>query len=176
MSLFLRSFLFEGCGDHRDLHVLTHSFPTLRSSDLDRKMAVDPGDLSFLTVLFHDSPHGSVEAFAEGTLEIREFDHLYRGIRAAHDMVLAIDWPHGASCRAPPLLFRLLLLGLEPLHRLEDYLRVVEKVLADDLLVILALVRLKVPDRPALVGCPRRDRRGARSEERRVGKECVRRV
>src|SRR3546814_3356351 len=94
MSLFLRSFLFEGCGDHRDLHVLTHSFPTLRSSDLDRKMAVDPGDLSFLTVLFHDSPHGSVEAFAEGTLEIREFDHLYRGIRAAHAMVLAIDWPH----------------------------------------------------------------------------------
>src|SRR3546814_4931082 len=75
-------------------------------------------------------------------------------------MVLAIDWPHGASCRAPPLLFRLLLLGLEPLHRLEDYLRVVEKVLADDLLDILALVRIKVPDRPALVGCPRRDRRG----------------
>src|SRR3546814_8682626 len=110
-------------------------------------MAVDPGDLYFLTVLFHDSPHGSVEAFAEGTLEIREFDHLYRGIRAAHDMVLAIDWPHGASCRAPPLLFRLLLLGLEPLHRLEDYLRVVEKVLADDLLDILALVRIKVPDR-----------------------------
>src|SRR3546814_15259020 len=106
-------------------------------------MAVDPGDLYFLTVLFHDSPHGSVEAFAEGTLEIREFDHLYRGIRAAHDMVLAIDWPHGASCRAPPLLFRLLLLGLEPLHRLEDYLRVVEKVLAD------------------------------RSDERSVGKECV---
>src|SRR3546814_12600425 len=26
---------FEGYGDHRDLHVLTHSFPTRRSSDLD---------------------------------------------------------------------------------------------------------------------------------------------
>src|SRR3546814_5719414 len=25
---------FEGDGDHRDLHVLTHSFPTRRSSDL----------------------------------------------------------------------------------------------------------------------------------------------
>src|SRR3546814_6008856 len=25
---------FEGYGDHRDLHVLTHSFPTRRSSDL----------------------------------------------------------------------------------------------------------------------------------------------
>src|SRR3546814_14761746 len=27
-------FLFEVYGDHRDLHVLTHSFPTRRSSDL----------------------------------------------------------------------------------------------------------------------------------------------
>src|SRR3546814_4481828 len=27
-------FLFEGYGDHRDLQVLTHSFPTRRSSDL----------------------------------------------------------------------------------------------------------------------------------------------
>src|SRR3546814_16205126 len=28
------SFFFEVDGDHRDLHVLTHSFPTRRSSDL----------------------------------------------------------------------------------------------------------------------------------------------
>src|SRR3546814_7752119 len=27
-------FFFQGLGDHRDLHVLTHSFPTRRSSDL----------------------------------------------------------------------------------------------------------------------------------------------
>src|SRR3546814_12414283 len=27
-------FFFSWCGDHRDLHVLTHSFPTRRSSDL----------------------------------------------------------------------------------------------------------------------------------------------
>src|SRR3546814_15822855 len=27
-------FFFECYGDHRDLHVLTHSFPTRRSSDL----------------------------------------------------------------------------------------------------------------------------------------------
>src|SRR3546814_3712758 len=27
-------FFFYGYGDHRDLHVLTHSFPTRRSSDL----------------------------------------------------------------------------------------------------------------------------------------------
>src|SRR3546814_16940665 len=28
-------FFFELYGDHRDLHVLTHSFPTRRSSDLE---------------------------------------------------------------------------------------------------------------------------------------------
>src|SRR3546814_10060887 len=28
-------FFFEGSGEHRDRHVLTHSFPTRRSSDLD---------------------------------------------------------------------------------------------------------------------------------------------
>src|SRR3546814_1635689 len=35
MSVVLFMFFFvEGYGDHRDLHVLTHSFPTRRSSDL----------------------------------------------------------------------------------------------------------------------------------------------
>src|SRR3546814_20299405 len=32
-------FVFYGYGDHRDLHVLTHSFPTRRSSDLDERLA-----------------------------------------------------------------------------------------------------------------------------------------
>src|SRR3546814_3303478 len=32
--MFVYYFVFEGYGDHRDLHVLTHSFPTRRSSDL----------------------------------------------------------------------------------------------------------------------------------------------
>src|SRR3546814_20296883 len=39
-------FFFEFCGDHLDLHVLTHSFPTRRSSDLveeDRKVSADDG-------------------------------------------------------------------------------------------------------------------------------------
>src|SRR3546814_14222946 len=31
---YLWLFFFYCCGDHRDLHVLTHSFPTRRSSDL----------------------------------------------------------------------------------------------------------------------------------------------
>src|SRR6056297_3867908 len=34
--LFTIYFFFKGYGDHRDLHVLTHSFPTRRSSDLSR--------------------------------------------------------------------------------------------------------------------------------------------
>src|SRR3546814_20626299 len=37
-SLF---FFFSCYGDHRDLHVLTHSFPTRRSSDL--KFGIDDG-------------------------------------------------------------------------------------------------------------------------------------
>src|SRR3546814_20705152 len=31
---FCACFVFECYGDHRDLHVLTHSFPTRRSADL----------------------------------------------------------------------------------------------------------------------------------------------
>src|SRR3546814_20991350 len=34
MSLYLNLVFFELAGGHRDLHVLTHSFPTRRSSDL----------------------------------------------------------------------------------------------------------------------------------------------
>src|SRR3546814_1373721 len=34
LLLFFEFLFFEGDGDHRDLHVLTHSFPTRRSSDL----------------------------------------------------------------------------------------------------------------------------------------------
>src|SRR3546814_8728095 len=33
--MFIVLFFFYWSGDHRDLHVLTHSFPTRRSSDLD---------------------------------------------------------------------------------------------------------------------------------------------
>src|SRR3546814_6181170 len=36
-------FFFECYGDHRDLHVLTHSFPTRRSSDLVRLLSVKRG-------------------------------------------------------------------------------------------------------------------------------------
>src|SRR3546814_19565442 len=36
-------FFFEGYGDHRDLHVLTHSFPTRRSSDLQLEVTLPEG-------------------------------------------------------------------------------------------------------------------------------------
>src|SRR3546814_14840387 len=37
------NFFFSGYGDHRDLNVLTHSFPTRRSSDLAGYFGVAPG-------------------------------------------------------------------------------------------------------------------------------------
>src|SRR3546814_2755375 len=37
LSWRLYVFFFKGDGDHRDLHVLTHSFPTRRSADLRRR-------------------------------------------------------------------------------------------------------------------------------------------
>src|SRR3546814_20853483 len=40
VCLYLVDLLFEGYGDHRDRHVLTHSFPTRRSSDLPPAMVV----------------------------------------------------------------------------------------------------------------------------------------
>src|SRR3546814_14782239 len=61
-------FFFDGYGDHRDLHVLTHSFPTRRSSDLVNAFlnndvlaaadpylepGVDPSRLTVAAVLAH---------------------------------------------------------------------------------------------------------------------------
>src|SRR3546814_17390145 len=41
--LRLMCFFFKGYGDHRDLHVQTHAFPTRRFSDLLRGVHVDVG-------------------------------------------------------------------------------------------------------------------------------------
>src|SRR3546814_2673904 len=51
-------FCFQYSGDHRDLHVLTHSFPTRRSSDLS------PGD----HLLMVDSAYEPTRAFCDGML------------------------------------------------------------------------------------------------------------
>src|SRR3546814_13046003 len=41
-------FFFSVYGDHRDLHVLTHSFPTRRSSDLHGPVGERPGPTAAL--------------------------------------------------------------------------------------------------------------------------------
>src|SRR3546814_2444963 len=60
------SFFFELYGDHRDLHVLTHSFPTRRSSDLPSMVSSNTiGELALMrfsvTQLFstNSSPNSS---------------------------------------------------------------------------------------------------------------------
>src|SRR3546814_673233 len=62
---------FQGFGDHRDLHVLTHSFPTRRSSDL--------------SVFDHHAAQGTPEALAA-------FLHEYRiGFPVAIDAHIGAD-------------------------------------------------------------------------------------
>src|SRR3546814_14230940 len=57
------SFVFSGFGNHRDLHVLTHSFPTRRSSDLLNTRAFVEGAraLSGWTALQLDRAHAHAE-------------------------------------------------------------------------------------------------------------------
>src|SRR3546814_5702124 len=47
--MLLCFFFFYGTGDHRDLHVLTHSFPTRRSSDLSEWSAFCRRSVSIIT-------------------------------------------------------------------------------------------------------------------------------
>src|SRR3546814_11229774 len=42
-------FFFERYGDHRDLHVRTHSFPTRRSSDLEARPSPPPAPVTMAT-------------------------------------------------------------------------------------------------------------------------------
>src|SRR3546814_9429265 len=56
-------FFFECYGDHRDLHVLTHSFPTRRSSDLSAGLgsavsSADPAELRRELHRAHRFPRG----------------------------------------------------------------------------------------------------------------------
>src|SRR3546814_10374119 len=65
-------FFFECYGDHRDLHVLTHSFPTRRSSDLAAGRRACPRSVrsrSLATQSFdHGEGHVRVGALDEGLL------------------------------------------------------------------------------------------------------------
>src|SRR3546814_8009966 len=59
-------FFFEGSGDHRDLHVLTHSFPPRRSSDLDRNGEI-PREL-----MIHADVHLVAVRTVRGRIDRRE--------------------------------------------------------------------------------------------------------
>src|SRR3546814_12782299 len=56
---FLLFFFFESYGDHRDLHVLTHSFPTRRSSDLHANFSdTEIGDVVLMCGTWLGVGHG----------------------------------------------------------------------------------------------------------------------
>src|SRR3546814_6156493 len=80
MKGYLLAFVFEGYGDHRDLHVLTPSFPTRRSSDLaetremardalierwDRERQAAPGDSRIILTHTNDEVRALNEAARE---------------------------------------------------------------------------------------------------------------
>src|SRR3546814_1115098 len=64
-------FFFYGFGDHRDLHVLTHSFPTRRSSDLSGVL-IDHGHQGAQGLIADIADIGIVQHYA-----------------AAHDVIVA---------------------------------------------------------------------------------------
>src|SRR3546814_18178722 len=69
MSRVMIVVVFEGSGDHRDLHVLTHSFPTRRSSDLiGRRRIAFLGDASAHAPEFQDRYTGLCRAMAAAGL------------------------------------------------------------------------------------------------------------
>src|SRR5262249_16620862 len=121
---------------------------------IERKMAVDPGDLAVLSVFRHEPLDRRGETLAEGTLEIRELDHLYRSIEPADNVVLAVDRLHAAGCLAPLLLLGLFLLHLELLQRLDDHFRIVEYVFVHDLLDLSGLLRIEAARRKTLIDSP----------------------
>src|SRR3546814_1713222 len=49
-------FVCEGYGDHREQHVLTHSFPTRRSSDLTRPLPSSASDRAVPTAIGIEPP------------------------------------------------------------------------------------------------------------------------
>src|SRR3546814_12878950 len=70
MSLCLYACFFYCYGDHRDLHVLTHSFPTRRSSDLSEWGEVPEATAALIAET--RSAGGRVVATGTTTLRILE--------------------------------------------------------------------------------------------------------
>src|SRR3546814_12467517 len=57
-STSLSLFSFSCYSDHRDLHVLTHSFPTRRSSDLvEQRRCLLVGEFPFAEEIQHGAKH-----------------------------------------------------------------------------------------------------------------------
>src|SRR3546814_15043405 len=83
MSVFFSLFFFELSGVHRDLHVLTHSFPTRRSSDLSGSRLrqvdgalfsrVDPAPVTAPRVLAHSAEMAAALGFSEADVITPEF-------------------------------------------------------------------------------------------------------
>src|SRR3546814_16822101 len=65
-------FFYEGYGDHRDLHVRTHSFPTRRSSDLGSEPYKCPKDIAKAKQLFEEAGYKG-----EPITILRGTDHQY---------------------------------------------------------------------------------------------------
>src|SRR3546814_5197755 len=81
-------FFFEGYGDHRDLHVLTHSFPTRLSSDLRGR-----GRPARDAEIWHGRPPRLLRRRPQvaGALRVRraECAHAERG---SFGMKITLDW------------------------------------------------------------------------------------
>src|SRR3546814_19347107 len=84
MSVFIIfcSFFFKGYGDHRDLHGLTHSFPTRRSSDLGVIPIINENDtVATERIRFGDNDRLAARigqaSDASGVILLSDIDGLY---------------------------------------------------------------------------------------------------
>src|SRR3546814_14932632 len=83
LVLYCYRLFFECYGDHRDLHVLTHSFPTRRSSDL--QLLVEHLHQPRVAAAAHD-PVVEVEVAAALEVAAAAADRLVAGMLAGHPL------------------------------------------------------------------------------------------
>src|SRR3546814_1994612 len=74
---------FEWYGDHRELHVLTHSFPTRRSSDLQMPRPIKTVGMHDVTVRLHPEVSVTVQANVARTAEAAEMQAAGRRVPRA---------------------------------------------------------------------------------------------
>src|SRR3546814_15704109 len=78
---------FEGDGDHRYLHVLTHAFPTRRSADL---IVAERREKAFLP-----GTAGGGGSLRGGPVEVQAVARAQRGLDARHIAALGADAKSG---------------------------------------------------------------------------------